>query len=72
MLRDPDTRPRDFRARLSEIAALMTYTATRHLPVEEVELLTPLERTRGRVLAAPVTVVPILRAGLAMADGVLM
>jgi uracil phosphoribosyltransferase len=72
VLRDPDTRPRDFRARLSEIAALMTYTATRHLPVEEVELLTPLERTRGRVLAAPVTVVPILRAGLAMADGVLM
>ncbi len=71
VLRNPDTQPPAFRARLSEIAALMTFNATKHLPVREVSMWTPLEETRCRVLAAPVTVVPILRAGLAMADGVL-
>ncbi len=71
VLRDPATRPPEFRARLSEIAALMTFSATRHLPMKPLRMRTPLEETTERVLAAPVTVVPILRAGLAMSDGVL-
>jgi uracil phosphoribosyltransferase len=71
VLRDPATRPPEFRARLSEIAALMTFSATSRLPMKTVRMRTPLEETTERVLAAPVTVVPILRAGLAMSEGVL-
>jgi uracil phosphoribosyltransferase len=71
VLRDPATRPPEFRARLSEIAALMTFSATSRLPMKAVRMRTPLEETTERVLAAPVTVVPILRAGLAMSEGVL-
>ena len=70
-LRDYTTDHRKFRALLDEIASLMVYEVTRNWPTMPKVVQTPLERTTGRVLARPVTLVPILRAGLGMADGVL-
>src|SRR5881394_4470422 len=70
-LRDYTTYHRKFRALLDEIAGLMVYEVTRDWPTTAKPVQTPLERTTGRVLARPVTLVPILRAGLGMADGVL-
>ncbi|HLO42048.1 MAG TPA: uracil phosphoribosyltransferase [Phycisphaerales bacterium] len=70
-LRDRATSHRPFRALLYQIAGLMVYEATRELPVEKVDVDTPVERTKGSRLAAKITVVPVLRAGLGMAEGVL-
>ena len=70
-LRDYTTDHRKFRALLDEIAGLMVYEVTRDWPTTPKPVQTPLERTTGRVLARQVTLVPILRAGLGMADGVL-
>jgi uracil phosphoribosyltransferase len=70
-LRDRETSHRPFRALMYQMAGLMVYEATRTLPTKAVEVATPLEATTGRRLAARVTVVPVLRAGLGMAEGVL-
>jgi len=70
-LRDKRTNNLNFRTMLNEIAGLMVYEITRELPVRSREMETPLEKTTGYVLAKTVTLVPILRAGLAMCDGVL-
>jgi len=70
-LRDKTTSHRPFRGLLYQIAGLMVYEATRTLPVNPVEVDTPVEKTIGARLGAKVTVVPVLRAGLGMAEGVL-
>ena len=70
-LRDKQTNNLHFRTMLNEIAGLMVYEITRDFPLRPRELETPLEKTTGFVLARKVTLVPILRAGLAMCDGVL-
>lgn len=70
-LRDRTTSHRPFRALLYQIAGLMVYEATRTLPVEQIDVDTPIERTKATRLGAKVTVVPVLRAGLGMAEGVL-
>ncbi len=70
-LRDKSTSHRPFRALVAQIAGLMVFEATRSFPVQEIEIETPLERMRGQHLAAKITVVPVLRAGLGMAEGVL-
>src|SRR5271170_4140313 len=70
-LRDYTTDHRKFRALLDEIASLMVYEVTRDWPTTARPVQTPLERTTGRVLARRVTLVPILRAGLGMSEGVL-
>jgi len=70
-LRDYTTDHRKFRALLDEIASFMVYEVTRDWPTTAKPVQTPLERTTGRVLARRVTLVPILRAGLGMSDGVL-
>jgi uracil phosphoribosyltransferase len=70
-LRDFSADHRKFRALLDEIASLMVYEVTRDWPTKSRPVQTPLERTTGKVLARQVTLVPILRAGLGMADGVL-
>jgi len=70
-LRSAGTGLRDFRALANEIAMLMAYEATKDLPLEPVEVETPLERTTGwRVAGKKLTLVPVLRAGLGMVDGV--
>ncbi len=70
LLRDVTTSGRDFKQLVSEIAALMTYEVTRSLPTEPVAVQTPLEQTTGERIARKVALVPILRAGLGMVDGV--
>jgi uracil phosphoribosyltransferase len=70
-LRDFSADHRKFRALLDEIASLMVYEVTRDWPTTPRPVQTPLERTTGNVLARQVTLVPILRAGLGMATGVL-
>src|SRR5260221_17346 len=70
-LRDYSSDHRKFRELLNEIASLMVYEVTRDWPTRPKPVQTPLERTTGKVLARQVTLVPILRAGLGMAEGVL-
>jgi uracil phosphoribosyltransferase len=70
-LRDYATEHRKFRGLLNEIASLMVYEVTRDWPTTPRPIQTPLERTTGNVLSRKVTLVPILRAGLGMAEGVL-
>ena len=70
-LRDRRTDRLQFRQILEEITALMVYEITRDFPLREVEVETPLERTAGVDLARPVVLVPVLRAGIVMLDGVL-
>jgi len=72
ILRRKDTGVKEFREIVSEIAMLMCYDATRDLETEEVEIETPLMTAKVRVLAGKkLAVVPILRAGLGMVDGML-
>jgi uracil phosphoribosyltransferase len=71
-LRSRATPKKVFRELVDEIATLMAYEVTRDLPLEEVELQTPLERCQGmRIRGKKLVIVPILRAGLGMVDGVL-
>lgn len=70
-IRDRTTPTRDFRRLLSEIAALMTYEVCREFQTVLDYVETPLERTAVRRLASPITLVPVLRAGLGMTRGVL-
>jgi len=70
-LRDKDTSVKEFREIVSEMAALMCYEATRDLPLEEVEVETPLGPARVKQIAGKtLAIVPILRAGLGMVDGI--
>lgn len=72
ILRDKDTPSKDFRILVSEIAMLMTYEVTRDLPLVDVEIETPMTKMISKKLAGKkLAVVPILRAGLGMVDGVL-
>ena len=70
-LRNKNTDTKLFRESLNEIAGLMTYEATNDLQFKEVETETPLQLTKTKVLSQPVTLVPILRAGLGMVEGIL-
>lgn len=71
LLRDRRTGTRDFKQLVTEIAMLMAYEVTRDLPTEPLEVETPLERTTGiQVPGKQVALVPILRAGLGMVDGI--
>lgn len=72
MIRDKDTTTKDFRQLVKEIAMLMTFESTRDLELEEVEIETPICATKVNMLKGlDVAIVPILRAGLGMVDGVL-
>ncbi|MBP5426368.1 MAG: uracil phosphoribosyltransferase [Clostridiales bacterium] len=72
MLRDKNTDTKEFRELVSEIAMLMGYEVTRDMPLEEVEVTTPIGVARTKVLAGRnVGIVPILRAGLGMMEGIL-
>jgi uracil phosphoribosyltransferase len=72
ILRDENTSVKEFRELISEIAMLMCYEATRDLPVEDVEIRTPVAKaTVKRLAGKKLAIVPILRAGLGMVDGVL-
>jgi len=71
ILRDKRTSTRDFKQLVNEIAMLMAFEVTKDLPVEPVEVETPLEKTRGtQVAGKKLVLVPILRAGLGMVEGI--
>ncbi|HUK21191.1 MAG TPA: uracil phosphoribosyltransferase [Gemmatimonadales bacterium] len=71
ILRDKRTSTRDFKQLVNEIAMLMAYEVTSDLPLAPIEIETPLERTTGvEVAGKKLTLVPILRAGLGMVDGI--
>src|SRR6266542_503968 len=71
LLRDKRTPTKDFKQRAAEIAMLMAYEVTKDLPLDAVELDTPLEHMRGvQVAGKKLTLVPILRAGLGMVEGI--
>lgn len=72
IIRDERTGPKEFRELVSEIAMLMCYEVTRSLPVQEVEVKTPLTTAKAKMLAGPkLAIVPILRAGLGMVEGMI-
>ena len=72
ILRDERTGVKEFREIVSEIATLMCYEATRDLPTEEVTIKTPVATGTFRALAGKkLAIVPVLRAGLGMVDGIL-
>ncbi len=72
ILRDKSTGPKEFRELVREIATLMTYEATRHLALKRKSIQTPLEECEGyEINDKNIVIVPILRAGLGMIDGVL-
>ncbi len=72
VLRDKRTPVKDFRDLVGEIAMLMAYEVTKDLPTEPVELDTPLEHMTGeKVAGKKLALVPVLRAGLGMVDGIL-
>ena len=72
LLRNKDTGRKEFKELIDEIAMLMTYEITRELPLKEVEIETPLEKTKCKqILDFQIVLVPILRAGMGMVDGIL-
>jgi uracil phosphoribosyltransferase len=71
LLRDRHTSTKDFKQLVNEIAMLMAYEVTKDLPLELVEIETPLEKMKAeRVAGKKLVLVPILRAGLGMVDGI--
>jgi len=72
LMRKTDTSVKDFRELVREVAMLMTFEATRNLPLKEVEIETPICTTTMKMLEGEdIAIVPILRAGLGMVDGML-
>ena len=72
LLRRKETSTKDFRQLVTEISTLMTYEATRDLPLKDVEIETPMEKCTLKMLdGEDVAIVPILRAGLGFVDGML-
>ena len=72
ILRDKNTGVKEFREIVSEVAMLMCYEATRSLPLEEVEIMTPVAAAKSKTVAGKkLALVPILRAGLGMVEGML-
>lgn len=70
LLRDKNTSTKEFRELVEEIAMLMAYEVTRDLPLKDVEIETPIATAHSKMLAGKsIAVVPILRAGLGMVDG---
>lgn len=72
ILRDKTTGTKDFRELVNEIARLLAYEVSRDLPLEEVEIETPIVKSTQKAIAGKkVVIAPILRAGLGMVDGIL-
>jgi len=69
-MRRKETTSKDFRENLNEIAGLMVYEVFRDLPLSEQIIQTPLVETTGYVIKTPVVLVPIIRAGLGMVEGI--
>lgn len=71
VIRNKNTKHAQFRRLLNEIAGLMFFQLSRKFKTKQIQVQTPVEETTGDQLANPVTLVPILRAGIGMTDGIL-
>ncbi|HIS95319.1 MAG TPA: uracil phosphoribosyltransferase [Candidatus Ventricola gallistercoris] len=72
LMRDKETGPKEFRELLNEISMLMAYEVTRDLPLKTVQIETPICSAQTKVIAGKkLAIVPILRAGLGMVDGIM-
>ncbi len=69
-MRKEETGTKDFRQNLDEIAGLMAYEITRDLPQQTVTIQTPIATTEAKEIAVDIVLVPVLRAGLGMVDGI--
>ncbi|WP_027408027.1 uracil phosphoribosyltransferase [Anoxybacteroides tepidamans] len=71
-IRDKQTGTKEFRELVEEVATLMAFEITRDLPLEEVEIETPVSKAKSKVIAGKkLGIIPILRAGIGMVDGIL-
>ena len=70
LIRDENTGTKDFRQTVSEIGMLMAYDVTRNLPTSDIEVKTPVGIAHCKKLSSEVVIVPIIRAGLGMVDGI--
>src|SRR3990172_8762384 len=70
LLRSVDTKPKKFRELVRELAILLCYEATTDLETEEVDVTTPMGQTQGQDLKKGIGLVPVLRAGLGMVEGI--
>lgn len=72
LLREKHTGAKDFRELVTELSMFMAYEVTRNLPLEEVEIETPIQTMKAKKLQGEkIAIVPVLRAGLGMVDGIL-
>ena len=71
LMRKTETGSKDFRELAEEISMLMCYEVTRDIPLDDVEIETPITKTTAKMVSKKMAVVPILRAGLGMVDGIL-
>ncbi|MBR5269380.1 MAG: uracil phosphoribosyltransferase [Anaerotignum sp.] len=71
MLRDKETGTKEFREMIGEVASLLFYEATRELPMVDVEVQTPIAMANCKTIDTKLAIVPILRAGIGMTDGIL-
>jgi len=70
-LRKKDTNPKEFRELVKEVSGLMVFEIFRNIKLKEVEIETPIATTKSKVVDEDIVIVPILRAGILMADGIL-
>ncbi|MBD3920750.1 uracil phosphoribosyltransferase [Paenibacillus sp. PR3] len=71
-IRNKDTNTKDFRELVDEVAMLMAYEITRDVPLQSIEVETPVQKTEAKVVSGRMLgLIPILRAGLGMVDGML-
>ena len=71
MLRDKDTGAKEFREIIGEVAMLLSYEATRDLPLVDITVQTPVDMANCRTIDTKIAIVPILRAGIGMTEGLL-
>ncbi|AKU79289.1 uracil phosphoribosyltransferase [Spiroplasma turonicum] len=69
-MRKVETSSKDFRENLNEIGQLMVYEIFRDVPVKEIDINTPVIKTKGYTIDIPVVLIPIIRAGLGMTEGI--
>ena len=69
-VRRKDTKTKDFYQNISEIAGLMAYEISKDFPLQDIEIETPITTTIQQELASEIVIVPVLRAGLGMVDGI--
>src|SRR6185312_3003672 len=71
-IRDKNTGTKEFRELVDEVAALMMFEITREMPLQEIEVETPVSTAKSNILSGKkLGIIPILRAGIGMVDGIL-